>query len=55
MTGNNTGSNISHLVRHVETFKIKLRLFATCLKSNDLSNFNSLHELLVGDVEVECS
>ena len=47
--------NISHLVGHVETFKMKLRLFATCLKNNDLSHFDSLHELLADDVEVECS
>ena len=47
--------NISHLVGHVETFKIKLHLFATCLKNNDLSHFDSLHELLADDVEVECS
>ena len=55
MTGNNTGSNISHLVGHVEAFKMKLRLFATCLKINDLSNIDSLHELLADNVEVECS
>ena len=47
--------NISHLVGHVETFKMKLRLFATCLKHNDFSHFDSLHELLADDVEVECS
>ena len=47
--------NISHLVEHVETFKIKLRLFATCLKNNDILHFDSLHEFLAGDVEVECS
>ena len=34
---------------------MKLRLFATCLKNNDLSHFDSLHELLADDVEVECS
>ena len=34
---------------------MKLRLFATRLKSNDLSHFDSLHELLADDVEVECS
>ena len=44
-----------HLVGHVETFKIKLHLFATCLKNDDLSHFDSLHELLADDVEVECS
>ena len=47
--------NISHLVGHVETFKMKLRLFAKCLKNNDLSPFDFLHELLEDDVEVECS
>ena len=41
--------NISPLVGQVETFKIKLRLFATCLKNNDLSHFDSLHELLADD------
>ena len=45
---------ISHLVGHVETFKMKLRLFATCLKRNDLSYFDSLHKLLADDVEVKC-
>ena len=44
--------NISHLVGHVETFKMKLHLFATCLKNNDLSHFDSLHELLANNVEV---
>ena len=34
---------------------MKLCLFATCLKNNDRSHFNSLHQLLVDDVEVECS
>ena len=34
---------------------MKLRLLATCLKHNDLSHFDSLHELLANDVEVECS
>ena len=34
---------------------MKLQLFATRLKNNDLSHFNSLHELLADDVEVECS
>ena len=47
--------NISHLVGHAEAFKMKLRLFATCLKNNDLLHFNSLHELLADVVEVECS
>ena len=47
--------NISHLVGHVETFKMKLRLFATCLKHNDFSHFDSLHLLLANDLEVECS
>ena len=47
--------NISHLVGHVKTFKIKLRLFATCMKNNDLSYFDSLHEFLADNVEVECS
>ena len=47
--------NISHLVGHVETFKMKLHLFATCLKNNDLLHFDSLRELLADDVEVECS
>ena len=35
MTGDKTESNISHSVGHVEAFKMKLRLFATCLKNND--------------------
>ena len=48
-------ADISHLVVHVKPFKMKLRLFATRLKNNDLSHFNSLHELLADDVEVECS
>ena len=47
--------NITHLVGHVETFKMKLRLFATCLKNNDLSHIDSLRELLADDVKVECS
>ena len=47
--------NILYLVGHVETFKMKLRLFATCLKNNDFSQFDSLHELVADDVEVECS
>ena len=47
--------NISHLVGHVETFKMKLHLFATCLENFDVSHFDSLHELLADDVEVECS
>ena len=47
--------NISYLVGHVEAFKMKLRLFATCLKNNDLSHFDSSHEFPAGDVEVECS
>ena len=47
--------NNLHLVGHVETFKMKLRLFATSLKNNDLLHFDSLHELLADDVEVECS
>ena len=34
---------------------MKLRLFATCLKNNDISHFDSLHELLADDVEVEYS
>ena len=34
---------------------MKLRLLATCLKNNDLSNYDFLHELLADDVEVECS
>ena len=46
---------ISHLVGHIETFQKKLRLFASCLKNNDLSHFDSLHALLVDDYEVECS
>ena len=45
--------NILHLVGHVETLKIKLRLFATCLKN--LSQFDSSDELLADYVEVECS
>ena len=45
--------NISHLAGHAETLKIKLRLFATCLKN--LSQFDSLDELLADDVEVDCS
>ena len=45
----------SHQVGLVETFKMKLRLFATCLKNNDLSHFDSLREFLADDVEVECS
>ena len=47
--------NISHLVGHAETFKMKLHLFATCLKNNDLLHFDSLRKLLADDVEVECS
>ena len=47
--------NISHVVGQVEIFKMKLHLFATCLKNNHLSHFDSLHELLANDVEVECS
>ena len=47
--------NISRLVGHVKTFKIKLRLFATCLENNDLLHFDFLHELLADDVEVEWS
>ena len=43
------------MVGYVDTFKMKLRLFATCVKNNDLSHFNSLHELLADDVEMECS
>ena len=34
---------------------MKLCLFATRLKNNDLSHFDSLHELLADDVEVKCS
>ena len=34
---------------------MKLRLFATRLKNNDLLHFDSLHELLADDVEVKCS
>ena len=45
--------NILHLVGHVKTLKMKLRLFATCLKN--LSQFDSLDELLADYVEVECS
>ena len=55
MTRNNAGSNISHLVGHVEAFEMKLRLLATCWKNNTFSYFDSLHELLAGDVEVDCS
>ena len=35
MNSNNPESNISHLVGHVEAFKMKLRLFDTCLENND--------------------
>ena len=34
---------------------MKLRLFASRLKNNDLSHFNSLHKFLADDIEVECS
>ena len=34
---------------------MKLRLFATCLKNNDLSHFDFSHELSADVVEVECS
>ena len=34
---------------------MKLRLFATCFKNSDLSHYDSLHELLEDDVELECS
>ena len=34
---------------------MKLHLFATRLKNKNLSHFDSLHELLADDVEVECS
>ena len=34
---------------------MKLRLFATRLKNNDLSHFDSLHKLVADDVEVECT
>ena len=34
---------------------MKLCLFATRLKNNDFSHFDSLHELLADDVEVEFS
>ena len=47
--------SISHLVEHVETFKMKLHLLATCLKSNDISHFDSLHKLLADAVEVKYS
>ena len=47
--------NISHLVGHVETFKMKLLLFATCLKNNDVSQFDSLQEFLADSVKVEYS
>ena len=46
---------ISHLVGHIEAFQRKLRLFAICLKNNELSHFDSLHALVVDDYEVECS
>ena len=47
--------NISYLVGHIETFKKNLRLFATCLKNNNLSHFDFFRELLADVVEVECS
>ena len=34
---------------------MKLLLFATRLKNNNLLHFDSLHELVADDVEVECS
>ena len=34
------GQNISHLVRHVESFHSKLCLFTDCLQNNDLAHFS---------------